>query len=159
MKLQAYVFCDCYEHGRLRCQPPNPEIVAVLPNGDLGYYNATRKQHAAFVAWRSHACRHTEGVVLGGQLGQRLPRKALHRAMSPHKRYFPIFVGKILGCKPHTHNSHLNINQVKKLQAELARLKNFHLPESKLDRELQCYYGQIKQLVRAAIRIHKPIAM
>ena len=51
VRLQAYVFCDCYEKGRLYRPPPNPEIVAVLPNGDLGYYDdATLEQHDAFVA-------------------------------------------------------------------------------------------------------------
>jgi hypothetical protein len=159
MKLQAYVFCNCYEQGRLKRQPQNPKIVAVLPNGDLGYYRATREQHAAFVAWRSHACRHPEGVVTGGQLCYRLPREVLHRAMSPHSRAFPIFIRKVLGCKPHTRNSHLTLKQVEKLQVELARLKNFHLADRKLDRELRCFYGQMRQLVRAALKFHKPIAM
>lgn len=159
VKLHAYVFCDCYERGRLKHQPPNPEIVAVLPNGDLGYISATRKQHAAFVAWRSHACRHSEGVVTGGELGHKLSRKVLHRAMSPHKRIFPLFVQKILGCKPHTRNSHLTTKQVEKLQSELVRLKDFYLPERKLDLELRYYYGQMKQLVRTAMKIQKPIAM
>jgi len=159
MELQAYVFCDCYERDRLKRPPPNPEIIAVLPNGDLGYSRATRKQHTDFVAWRSHACRHPEGVVTGGELGHKLSRKVLHRAMSPHKRAFPLFVQKILGCKPHTHNSHLTTKQVEKLQTELVRLKGFYLPEPKLDLELRWYYNQVKQLVRAAVKIHKPIAM
>jgi hypothetical protein len=159
VKLQAYVFCDCYEQGCLKHQPPNPEIVTVLPNGDLGYYRATREQHATFVAWRSHACRHPEGVVTGGQLGHSLSRQVLHHAMTPHIRVFPLFVRKVLGCKPHTRNSHLTLKQVQKLQVELNRLKNFHLPDRKLDRELRGYYGQIKQLVRAALKFQKPIAM
>jgi len=79
--------------------------------------------------------------------------------MFPHKRAFPLFVRKILGCKPHTSNSHLPLKQVEKLQSELLRLKNFRLPDPKLDRELQYYCGQMKQLVRAAIKFHKPIAM
>jgi len=159
VKLQAYVFCDCFEKGCLKRQPPNPKIVAVLPNGDLGYHSATPKQHTAFVAWRSHACRHPEGVITGGQLGHNLSPKVLHRAMSPHKRAFPLFVRKILGCEPHTRNSRLTVKQVEKLKLELGRLRNFHLADSKLDRELRCYCGQLRQLVRAAIKIQKPIAM
>jgi hypothetical protein len=159
VKLQAYVFCDCYEQERLKHQPPKPEIVTVLPNGDLGYYRATREQHAAFVAWRSHACRHPEGVVTGGQLGRSLSRQVLHRAMTPHAHAFPLFVRKVLGCKPHTRNSHLTLKQVQKLQVELTRLKNFHLHDRKPDRELRDYYGQIKLLVRAALKYQKPIAM
>ena len=159
MKLQAYVFCDCYEQECLKHQPPNPEIVTLLPNGDLGYYRATREQHAAFVAWRSQACRHPEGVVTGGQLGHNLSRQVLHRALTPHARAFPLFVRKFLGCKPHTRNSHLTFKQVEKLQVELARLKNFHLHDRRRDRELRSYFGQIKQLVRAALKFQKAIAM
>jgi hypothetical protein len=159
MRLHAYVFCDCLEQGRLKRPPPNPEIVGFLRNGDLGYFRASPEQHAAFVAWRRHACRHPEGVVTGGQLGHRLPRQVLHRAMSPHSRAFPLFIRKVLGCKPHTRYSHLTLKQVEKLQVELVRLKNFHLADRKTERELRCYYGQMRQLVRAALKFHKPIAM
>ena len=159
MKLQAYVFCDCYERGCLKQQPPNPEIVVVLPNGDLGYSHATRKEHAAFVAWRSNACRHPEGVVTGGQLGYKLPRHILHRAMLAHQRTVPLFVRKVIGCQPHTRNSHLTFKQVEKLQVELTRLKNVHLPDPKLGLELRCYRNQCKQLIRAAVKLRKPIAM
>ena len=159
MKLQAYVFCDCYERDCLKHLPPNPEIVAVLPNGDLGYYRATRKQHAAFVAWRSNACRHPEGVVTGGQLGHKLSRQVLHRAMLKHARSFPVFIRKVLGCKPHQKNSHLTVRQVEKLQDEIVRLRKIHLPDSGLDLELRCYRNQCRQLVRAAIKLRKPIAM
>jgi hypothetical protein len=61
--------------------------------------------------------------------------------------------------KPHTCNSHLTLKQVEKLQVELARLKNFHLADRKTERELRCYYGRMRQLVRAALKFHKPIAM
>jgi len=159
MRLQAYVFCDCYEQGRLKRPPPNPEIVAMLPNGDLGYYRATPDQHAAFVAWRTHACRHPEGRVTGGELGHRLPLQILRRVLSPQRRSFPILIRKVLGGKPHTRSSHLTLKQVEKLQVELSRLKTFHCADRKIDRELQYVYGQMKQLVRAALKFHKPIAI
>jgi hypothetical protein len=54
----AFVFCNCYEKGRLNRTPPNPEIVAVLPNGDLGYFTATPDQHAAFVPRANEANPH-----------------------------------------------------------------------------------------------------
>ena len=79
--------------------------------------------------------------------------------MSPHHRVFPLFIRKVLGCNPPTHNSHFTLKQVEKLQVELARLKNFHLADRKLERELRCYYSQMNQLVRAALKFHKPIAI
>ena len=89
------------ERSRLKHPAPNPEIVTVLPNGDLGYINATRKQHADFVAWRSHACRHPEGVVTRVvSLAKIILKYCIARC--PHKRAFPLFVQKMLGCKPHT---------------------------------------------------------
>lgn len=84
-ELDAFVFCNCYRKGRLNCPPPNPEIVTVLPNGDLGYYHATPDQHDAFVTWRSHACRHPEGVITAGKVGHTLPIPMVRDALLPHR--------------------------------------------------------------------------
>ena len=158
-ELCAFVFCDCYEKGRLKRPPPNPEIVAVLPNGDLGYRTATPTQHEAFVAWRAHACRHPEGRVTGGKLGHALPIDVVRDAFPPHRRAFPIFVGKVLNCQPHTRFSHLTLKQVHKLKAELDRLKTLQSGDRKIARELPYLRGQMNQLVRAALKFRKPIAM
>jgi hypothetical protein len=164
VRLQVFVFCDCYEQGRLKCPPPNPKLVKPLANGDLTIRaKATPEQHADFVAWRTNACRHPEGVVFGGNLAFRLPLKQLHQALSPHRRAFPLLVGRILECKPCTGTSHLTLKQVGRLQAELARLKSFRFPEGKssrvLDRNLRCLHRRVGELVRAAQKIAKPIAL
>jgi hypothetical protein len=159
MELCAFVFCDCYEKGRLKRPPPSPDIVTVLPNGDLGYRDATPDQHAAFVAWRTHACRHPEGRVTGGKLGHALPIEKVRDSLLPHGRAFPVFVGKVLNCQPHTRSSHLTLKQVHKLKAELDRLKTFQCNDRKIARELPYLRGQLKQLVKAALKFLKPIAM
>jgi hypothetical protein len=160
MRLQAFVFCDCYEQGRLKRPPPSPELVKVLPNGDITCNrNATPDQHDEFIAWRTHACPHTEGVVTGGELGYRLSLQVLHRALSAQGRSFPILMRKVLGCNPRTRSSHLTLKQVEKLQLELAHLKSFRCADRKIDRELRYLYGQMTQLVRAAMKFHKPIAL
>jgi len=159
MKLQAYVFCNCFEQGRVKRPPPNPEIVGVLTNGDNRCFRPTPAQYQAYESWRLNACRHKYGTVTGGELGHRLPREVLHRAMLPHRRTFPIFVRKVLGCKPHTRFSHLTLKQVAKLQDALARLKKIHLSGRKLETELRCYCTQMRRLVRAALKYQQPIAM
>jgi hypothetical protein len=83
----------------------------------------------------------------------------MHKAMFPHRRTFPIFVRKVLGCKPQTRFSPLTLKQVAKLHAELTRLKKFQLADHKCDKELRYYRGQMKQLVRAALKFQQPIAM
>lgn len=160
MKLQAYVFCDCYEQDRVKRPPPNPELVKTLSNGDLTcYQRATPAQHAAFLAWRTHACCHPEGVVTGGDLGLRLPLQILRDALAPHRHSFPILLRKILECKPQTQTSRLTLKQVEKLQAELTCLKTFRVADRNIDRELRCLLGRLKHLVRAAFKFRKPIAI
>jgi len=83
----------------------------------------------------------------------------MHNAMLPHRRTFPLFVRKVLGCKPQTQFSHLTLKQIEQLQIELARMKQFHLSDRKLDNELRYYRGQMRQLVRAALKFQQPIAM
>ncbi|HOC56884.1 MAG TPA: hypothetical protein PKI20_14800 [Verrucomicrobiota bacterium] len=159
MELHAYVFCDCYEKRRLNRPPPNPEIVTVLPNGDLGYYDATPAQHKAFVAWRSNACRHPEGVIAGGVLGRSLPIEVVRDALSPHRRTFPVFIGKILNYTPYIRATHLTLKTVRKLELELRRLRTFRCGDRKIDRELPYLRSQMRRLVRAALKFRKPIAM
>jgi len=38
MKLQAYVFCGCFERGKVKRPPPNPKIVGILTNGDISCF-------------------------------------------------------------------------------------------------------------------------
>ena len=159
VKLQAYVSCGCYERGRVKRPPPNPEIVDMFTNGDVGCHHPTPAQYQAFLKWRYGACHHRDGLITGGLLGHRLPVEVMQKAMLPHRRTFPIFVRKVLGCKPQTRFSHFTIKQVEQLQIELARMKTFHMQDRKCDNELRCYLGQMKQLARAALKFQQPIAM
>jgi hypothetical protein len=79
--------------------------------------------------------------------------------MLPHRRAFPIFVRKVLGCQPQTRFSHLTLKQAAKLQIELHRLKKLHIADRKLETELRCYCAQMRRLVRAAVKFQQPIAM
>src|ERR1039458_7101106 len=115
MKLQAYVFCGCYEHGRVKHPPPDPEIVSLHSNRDNYCFRHTPAQYQAYETWRLNACRHKYGTVTGAGLGPPSPREALSRAMSPHRRTFPIFVRKLLEGKPQTRFSHLTLKQVANL--------------------------------------------
>jgi hypothetical protein len=99
------------------------------------------------------------GWVTGGPLGHALPIETVRDALLPHRRSFPIFVGKVLNCRPQTRSSHLTLKQVYKLKAELDRLKTFQCDDPKIDQEMRYLRGQMKQLVRAALRFSKPIAM
>ena len=51
MRLHAYVFCDCLEQGRLKRQPPNPEIVGVIANSDLGYASSMDMSSTTAPVW------------------------------------------------------------------------------------------------------------
>ena len=55
--------------------------------------------------------------------------------------------------------AHLTLKQVHKLKAELDRLKTLQRGDCKIDREMAYLRGQMKQLVRAALKFRKPIAM
>jgi hypothetical protein len=133
--------------------------VGVRTNGDVDCHHPTPAQYQAFLKWRYRACHHRDGLITGGQLGHRLAVEVMHRAMLPHRRKFPLFVRKVLGCKPQTRFSHLTLKQVEQLRVELARMKQFHLNDRKRDNELLYYRGQMKQLVQAALKFQQPIAM
>ena len=123
--------------GQVKRPPPDPEIVGVSTNGDVGCHRPTPDQYQAFLKWRYRACHHRDGLITGGLLGHRLPVEIMHKAMLPRRRTFPLFVRKVLGCKPQTRFSHLTVKQVEQLQIELVRMKKFHLSDRKRENELR----------------------
>jgi hypothetical protein len=94
-----------------------------------------------------------------GSLKRPLPIEMVRDAFLPHRRAFPIFVGKVLDCKPHSRSSRLTLKHVHQLKAELDRLKNFRCGDHKIDQEMRHLRAQLNQIVRGALKFSKSTAM
>ena len=80
MRIQAYLFCGYYEHGRVKSPPPDPDIVDVYiyTNGDVGCHSPTLAQYRAFLKRCYRACQHiTSGVAIESRVNRYRNRKQI----------------------------------------------------------------------------------
>lgn len=157
MGLDAVIFCDCYEKGRLKPVPREFGPVYLLRNGYLKPRTDDADILERFDAWRTHACRHKEGMIAGDYLGNGGYIAWLVAAVWPQRKLFPILVGKVIYDGNHC-GDHLSLRDVSKLAVELDRLKSFRTGEKILDKNLQLLRRKLEKLVRVALKIKKPIA-
>jgi hypothetical protein len=155
MGLDAFVYCDCYEKGRIKRRPP--ERVYLQPNGSLEPRSHKPEVLERFDVWRAGACRHEEGMIAGDFLGNATHVDQLRDALWEKRNLFPILVGKVIYCGTHT-GDRLSLRDVAKLAIELDRLKSIQTGEKSLDKDLQILRRKLQKLVRVALKIQKPIA-
>src|SRR5438876_4302582 len=96
MGLDAFVFCDCYEKGRLKRKPPKPDLVYVLPNGDLGCRSEDSKVLELFDHWRENACNHEAGMIAGDWLGNASSIGGIRDELSRKPRSFPTLLNNVI---------------------------------------------------------------
>ena len=157
MGLNAFVFCDCYEKGRLKRPPPNPEFVYVLPHGDIDCRSDDPKVLKRFDRWRPNACRHREGVLAGDSFGSITGIDLLRNMLTPQRRILPTLLNHVIWSGSHT-GDHLTVKQVQKLSVELDRLKEFRCGAKVIDLEIQAFRRRLARLVRVALKAGRPIA-
>jgi hypothetical protein len=155
--LDAFVFCDCYEKGRIKRPPPDLGLLYVQPDGAVEPRSDDPELLNRFDASRVHACRHEEGMIAGGFLGNATNVEQLRDVLGKKRSLFPILLGKVIYCGTHT-GDHLAPRDVARLAIELERLKSIQTGEKGLDKELQILRRKLQKLVRVALKIQKPIA-
>jgi len=80
--------------------------------------------------------------------------------MSPYSRDFPLFIRKVLGANPTPATRISPSNKSRNSKVELAPFgKTFTSPTARPSANCAVITAQLRQLVRAALKFHKPIAM
>ena len=165
MGLDAVIFCDCLEKGRLKSPHPFPNLLYIAPNGSpeiRSRSNARREQHDE---WMHHACRHEDMILAGDQLGTiggiEFIRETLRRGVRRPALQFPVLWDKVIYSGAHC-GDHLRLEDVKRLHDELSRLREVDFAGLSLKREDASYLKQFQSIlisiVKTALRVQKPIA-
>jgi len=184
MGLDAHVFCDCYEKGRLIKPPPAGISLKVEPDGSLSGDTDGMPLEILieFDAWREqNACEHRGGTVLHHRLGNIALIALLRSEISREPARFQILLQKVLYNGIHA-GDYLPLELFPALEKEVAQLAHFRchrsrmtmliqqrwpgfgtrryflLPSSKADHFLQGFRIQMEQLLETGLRFQKPIA-
>lgn len=159
MGLDAVVYCDCYEKGRVHRPPPQPELVYVDANGQVCLrWDAPGADQNTFQSWLHDACDHGPfGQLVGHRLGNVARIGLLRRLLSHSAEEFPILLSKVLYNGVHA-GDWLDAEHVRRLDHEMVRFRAIHSGDLTEENILREFEQQMSELITAAQRVGKPIA-
>jgi hypothetical protein len=160
MGLDAFIFCDCYEKGRLREPPPTGVSLLVGPDGSLEREqdDGTLESDIAWDTWRhQRACEHERGILLRHRLGNIALIGLLRSELQREAERFPIIVTQVIYGGSHAGDD-LPIETIPALQQELELLHEFRCSTNEAASFMFEFRAKMLELVTTALSIGKPIA-
>ena len=172
MGLDARVYCNCYETGKLREPPPYPDLIRIAEYGGLYFANpdweqvkhlgwASSEWQAAinkdieFDQWLAlNACEHPDGVLVHHRIGNMWRVSDLRQELGREPQKFPAILGKVLYSGIHAGDY---VKDFEQLKIELGPLSAFRCSTSELDQYMQYFHQQMSELVAAALSVNKAI--
>lgn len=156
MGLDAIVYCDCFERGRLRAVPRAEWGVHIYEDGGRYRSNNNIGENMAFIAWDLEACEHEQGILLHHRLGNIAMIGLLRQVLKPHADRLPVIVNKIIYNGVHA-GDFLTLDFVEQLGTEVEFLGQIHNKNSDDEKLLRHFELQLRELVECARKVGKPI--
>lgn len=140
MGLDASVYCDCWEKGKLNSPAPNPEFVTMDESGFLEIESDDDQLYFAFEEWKSSACEHPSMKLVHRRLGNishiAVLRDIVSQLSSDPKEEFPVTWNKVIYSGSHG-GDFLRVDEVRKLKDEIDVLRQKELSNVKTPRDKQ----------------------
>jgi hypothetical protein len=176
MGLDACVYCDCFEKGRLRESPPKGITLMVETDGSLGHVekNLDLEIFIEWDRWREEfACEHPRGELLSHRLGNISSIGIIRHELEREPARFPILLTKVVYSGSHA-GDFLPLDTNPALRQELELLDDFKC-SNKPFRSFNPFYSlkifkapspaafvsafrtQMLELVAASKSVNKPI--
>jgi hypothetical protein len=157
--LDATVYCDCFEKGRVRTPPPQPALVYVEPSGQVALkWDEPQADQHSFYGWLAECCEHGPmGELVSHRLGNLTLIAFLRGLLAERPAQFPILVTKVICDGTHA-GDHLTLDEVDRLAGEVELLKNVRGDARSEEELIRQFERQMSELVQAARHIRKPIA-
>jgi hypothetical protein len=158
MGLDASVYCDCFERGRLKSAPPSGTLI-VDPSGSLEHHGSLDSVEAELLwdQWRlDQACEHSGGVLMHHYLGNIALIALLRSELNRDASRFPILLGKVFYNGTHC-GDFLGTDMVPALKAEVEGLAKFKYSTEKAQEYMAYFQKQMLELISASISVNKPI--
>ncbi len=157
MGLDATVYCDCFERGRLRTPPLPQWNVHVDQSGARFARTGSLDEYLAFDQWNVTACEHEDGVMLHHYLGNMTRVGMVREGLSGNATSFPILLGKVVHDGTHA-GDFLSVGQVDSLCPELDALTRVRPTDERQAKCVRDFEAQLKELVAVSLRLRKPIS-
>ncbi|HET6576564.1 MAG TPA: hypothetical protein VFG68_23400 [Fimbriiglobus sp.] len=157
MALDAVVYCDCFERGRLRSPPPPGCSLSVDESGFLLCGCDDLDTQIAFDHWQfDSACSHENGLLIQHRIGNIALVAALREALQETPARFPILLSRVLYNGTHCCDF-IRAVEVLQLQLEVAALSGVHCRDPQMEQFMREFETQMGELVAASLAVGKPI--
>jgi len=159
MGLDACVFCNCYETGKVKAPPPQPELVYVDPTTgqvSLQWEKTGADQHL-FDDWLASACAHGPlGELVSHRLGNIALIAFLRGLFQVTPERFPILLSKVVYNGIHCGDI-LSLADVEDLAAEMSVVHTLHCTDVSQEGLLRNFEKQMMDLIQGTRSVRKPI--
>jgi len=159
MSLDAVVFCDCFEKGRVRTRPPQPELVYIdeTTGQVLLRWDAPGADQHRFYDWLASACEHGPmGELVSHRLGNVALIAFLRELFSKTPGHFSILLSKVVYNGVHG-GDRLDLQDVERLATEMASMHALHCLDANEEEVLRRFEAQMLDLIRAVRSVGRPI--
>lgn len=156
MGLDATVYCNCFETGRLKEAPPC-QPVFVTDDGSLYCRNEELDMLLAFDHWRLNACEHLNGILLHHRIGNLGQVSYLRSELNREPEAFPVLLRKVVYNGSHA-GDYLSAEDLADLAIELERLSRLVCSTPTNQEYVDQFHQQMTELVEVALRVGKPIS-
>jgi len=157
MGLDAKVYCDCFEKGRLRTAPLAEWDVYVDKDGSRSARTHHLEEDLVFDHWNFGACEHEFGILLHHRIGNIAAVELIYSILFESQQLFPIIMSKIVYDGTHG-GDFIPADQVALLEPELRTLSKLHCDDSMSEEWIRHFEKQLQELVEIALRVGKPIS-
>jgi hypothetical protein len=158
MGLDAAVYCDCFELGRLKSKPKPEWKVYVTENGSRECNCKETHLQEEFDSWNDDkACEHENGIALYHDLGNSSHVALLRTLLSKCRKAFPILTEEVLYSGTHC-GDWIEYKSMPDLLKEVELISDCRPRNSRDKKMLQEFAVQMKDLIECSMKLRKPIA-
>ena len=158
MGLDAVVYCDCFETGKLKEIPLFFDEIFVTADGSLDCKSEDMETILEFDQWcLDRACNHENGVKIHHYIGNIALVSLLHREISREENKFDLILNKILYSGTHA-GDYLEIKVVRQIQRELLHLSELVCSDKRSQDFVNYFCQQLNELVNESLKVNKPIS-
>lgn len=159
--MDAVVFCDCVERGRLKTPHPFSRLLYIDERGAPEIRSRSQQKIEMHDAWvQGSPCGHETLMIAGDYLGNislvdYIDRSIRERVPNAERKY-PVLMSKVIFNGGHT-GDYLTVEEVKALKKEITEVRGVNF-SSNATQHIRKFLSKLEKIADASLRIRKPMA-
>jgi hypothetical protein len=155
--IEARVYCNCIEAGKLRTPPKPHWRVTIAEDGSVEADCLDPGEAPVLHGWWEQACEHKDRQLVYHCLGNIAMAALLREEFGRVEEKCPLMLGRVVYNGIHG-GDFLTFEQVRQLSQELRELDGLRCANKSNQPYINRFLEQMQELVAAALAVSKPIA-